>query len=142
MRIYIASSWKNQHGVEMLTALLRDKGHEVVSWVENNYGEHHNHVTKALPFHQWLETENAKQSFDFDTSGAATCDLLIFYTYAGSDAHAELAIAWTRGTPILGLYQKGYDAGLMSKMVHSWATRYTQILDQVEQYQLIINNRA
>jgi len=52
MKIYIASSWKNQHGVEMLTALLREKGHVVVSWVENNYGEEHNHVTKKFPFEE------------------------------------------------------------------------------------------
>ena len=28
MRIYIASTWKNQHGVEMLTAILREKGND------------------------------------------------------------------------------------------------------------------
>lgn len=39
MNIYIASSWKNQHSVEMLTALLREKGHTVLSFVEKNFGE-------------------------------------------------------------------------------------------------------
>ena len=34
VRIYIASSWKNQHAVEMLTDLLRKAGHEVVSFVD------------------------------------------------------------------------------------------------------------
>ena len=34
MKIYIASSWKNQHAVEMLTDILRYKGHDVVSFVE------------------------------------------------------------------------------------------------------------
>lgn len=38
MKIYIASSWKNQHGVEMLTKLLREKNHTVVSLNEiENY---------------------------------------------------------------------------------------------------------
>ena len=31
MKIYIASSWKNQHAVQMMTALLRERGHEVVA---------------------------------------------------------------------------------------------------------------
>lgn len=93
MKIYIASSWKNQHGVEMLTALLRERGHEVASWVENNFGEDHNHVTKKFSFSEWLASEESDQSFQFDTQGAANCDLLIFYTYAGNDAHAELALA-------------------------------------------------
>lgn len=34
MKIYIASSWKNQHAVEMLTDRLREIGHEVISFVE------------------------------------------------------------------------------------------------------------
>lgn len=33
MRIYIASSWKNQHAVEMLTDYLEARGHEVISFV-------------------------------------------------------------------------------------------------------------
>lgn len=40
-KIYIAASWKHEHAVEMLTALLRQKGHEVLSFVENNHGEGH-----------------------------------------------------------------------------------------------------
>jgi hypothetical protein len=47
MKIYIASSWKNQHAVEMLTALLRDRGHEVLSFVENNHGEQVGHLATA-----------------------------------------------------------------------------------------------
>ncbi len=35
MKIYIASSWRNQHAVEMLTSMLRVRGHEVLSFVEN-----------------------------------------------------------------------------------------------------------
>lgn len=39
MRIYIASSWKNQHTVEMLTERLREMGCEVVSWVKKTTTE-------------------------------------------------------------------------------------------------------
>lgn len=39
MKVYIASSWKNQHAVEMLTEKLRERGCEVLSFVENNNGE-------------------------------------------------------------------------------------------------------
>jgi hypothetical protein len=34
MKIYIAASWKHQHAVEMLTVLLRERNHEVLSFVE------------------------------------------------------------------------------------------------------------
>lgn len=132
MKIYIASSWKNQHGVEMLTALLREKGHEVISWVENNYGETHNHVTKEFSFEDWMYTPDAQQSFDFDTKGATESDLVIYYAPSGKDACAELGAAWASGTPIIGLYAKGEDLGLMRKMVQKWFDRYTDLLAMVD----------
>ena len=136
MKIYIASSWKNQHGVEMLTALLREKGHEVISWVENNYGENHNHFTKAFPFEEWVNSSEANQSFLFDTDGATQSDLVIYYAPSGKDACAELGAAWATGVPIIGLYAKGEDLGLMRKMVRKWYGRYTELLEAVEEYSL------
>ena len=132
MDIYIASSWKNQHGVEMLTQLLRKKGHTVISWVENNYGETHNHVTKQFSFEDWMKTEESEQAFKFDTDGAMNCDLLIYYGPAGKDACAELGAAFGKGTPIIGLYAKGEDLGLMRKMISSWHERIPDLLDQVD----------
>jgi hypothetical protein len=132
MKIYIASSWKNQHGVEMLTQLLREKGHEVISWVENNYGENHNHVTKQFSFEEWMQTEQSEQSFAFDIDGATNCDLFIYYGPAGKDACAELGAAWASGPHIIGLTAKGEDLGLMSKMVSEWFDRYTDVLKYVD----------
>ncbi len=132
MKIYIASSWKNQHGVEMLTALLRAKGHEVISWVENNYGETHNHGTKAFSFEEWVNSSEANQSFEFDTKGATESDLVIYYAPSGKDACAELGAAWAAKVPIIGLYAKGEDLGLMRKMVDNWFGRYTDLLEAVD----------
>lgn len=132
MKIYIASSWKNQHGVEMLTTLLREKGHEVVSWVENNYGENHNHVTKKFPFEEWVKTDEAEQAFQFDTFGATQSDLVIYYGPAGKDACAELGAAWAAGVEVIGLYAKGEDLGLMRKMVGHWFDRYTDLLGVID----------
>lgn len=134
MKIYIASSWKNQHGVEMLTALLRQNGHEVVSWIENNYGESHNHVTKRFSFEDWMLTPDSKKSFEFDTIGATTCDLLIYYGPAGKDACAEMGAAWAAGRLIIGMWAKGEDLGLMRKMVHVWCERIPDLLKTVEFY--------
>lgn len=132
MKIYIASSWKNQHGVEMLTALLREKGHTVTSWIENSYDEHLYEGAENLK--KWIKSENGEKAFHFDTHGASNSDLLIFYTYAGNDAHAEMAIAWTKGVPVLGLWQKGCEEGLMTKMVGKWCYRFTEVLEAVQEY--------
>lgn len=138
MKIYIASSWKNQHGVEMLTALLREQGHEVISWVENNYGENHNHVTKKFTFEEWVNSDEANQSFEFDTKGATESDLVIYYAPSGKDACAEIGAAWGCKIPIIGLYAKGEDLGLMRKMVTIWCSRYTEVIEEVQKYELAV----
>ena len=141
MKIYIASSWRNQHGVEMLTKLLRDNGHEVISWIENNYDEWHG-VAK-FDFEKWVHTEKAMQSFIFDTEGATKCDLLIYYSPCGKDACAEMGAAWASGVPIIGLYAKGEDLGLMRKMVTKWHDSIKDILEDVNQYsETLLNFKA
>jgi hypothetical protein len=139
MKIYIASSWRNQHGVEMLTYLLRKDGHEVISWVENNYGEMHNHITKKFDFETWVNSEESDSSFNFDTKGATECDLLIYYAPSGKDACCELGAAWGAKVPIFGLYAKGEDLGLMRKMMTAWYTRYTDLLIAVEEFNKCLN---
>ncbi len=129
MKIYIASSWKNQHAVEMLTDLLRKQGHEVLSFVENNYGEGHNHTTKEFDFETWVNSPKSDQSFEYDTNGAKNSDLVIYISPSGKDAAAECGIAWASGVPIIGLHAKGEDFGLMRKLMVGWFERFTDVLE-------------
>lgn len=136
MKIYIASSWKNQHAVEMLTALLRKSGHKVVSWVENNYGENHNHVTKKFDFETWVNSPESDQSFEFDVHGAMNCELFIYLGPAGKDAAAECGACYGqrlngKTIPMYGLYAKGEDFGLMRKMFDQWFSRHEDLLKAV-----------
>lgn len=140
MKIYIASSWKNQHAVEMLTYLLRQEGYEVISWVENNYGEGHNHVTKKFDFETWVNTSQSDQSFEFDTNGATSCDVFIYVGPAGKDAAAECGMCYGqrrtgRYIPMFGLTAKGEDFGLMRKMFDGWYDRYTDIIEDIKAFE-------
>ena len=130
MKIYIASSWKNQHAVEMLTEKLRDLGHEVLSFVENNHGECHN--DRDMPFEDWVLTKKAHQSFEYDTEGATQSDLVIYISPSGTDAWAEVGAAWASGVPIFGLYAKSEQSGLMRKMVCPWFSNYRDLIDHVK----------
>lgn len=131
MKIYIASSWKNQHAVEMLTTLLRDRGHEVLSFIENNFGEGHGHA-KPIPFEKWINTDQANHSFKFDTNGATKSDLVIYIAPSGNDAWAEVGAAWGAGIPILGLWAKSEQSGLMRKMMMSWYDNYRDLLEVID----------
>ncbi len=127
MKIYIASSWKNQHAVELLTAKLREANHQVLSFVENNYGEGHA-ANKPMAFEEWVYTPQAARSFNYDVNGARYSDLIIYISPSGKDAAAEVGIAWASNRVIFGLHAKGEDFGLMRHLITEWFERYDELL--------------
>lgn len=137
MKIYIASSWKNRHAVEMLTTLLRQRGHEVLSFVENNHGE----LNKSIPFDEWVDSEKGQQSFEYDTAGAMEADLVVYISPSGTDAWAEVGAAWAVGVPIIGLYAKGEPSGLMRKMA-TWSKDYISVLKCIEMMEVASKDKA
>lgn len=139
MKIYIAASWKHQHAVEMLTTLLRDRAHEVLSFVENNHGENPDAKKKdekPVPFDEWVWSASGERSFDYDTRGAMFSDLVIYIGASGKDAAAELGMAFARGVKIIGLHAKGEDFGLMRRMI-DWKFGYKELLDAVEEFAIV-----
>ena len=141
MDIYIASSWKNQHAVQMLTEMLRDRGHSVRSFVENNFGEGHG-AEKPMDFEAWIRTEQADNSFRYDTKGAMESDLIIYISPSGTDAWAEVGAAYGAGRYIFGLHAKGEPAGLMRKMMDQWFDDYHRLLDAVNELSELKQNVA
>lgn len=135
MTIYIASSWKNQHAVEMLTAILRDKGHTVVSFVETNFYELE--VAKRIGFDEWIKSDDGYKAFKYDTNGATQSDLVVYISPSGKDAAAEVGAAWAMGIPILALYAKGEDFGLMRRMISEWFERYPDLIKTIDALELI-----
>lgn len=127
LTIYIAASWKHQHAVEMLTAMLREKGHKVLSFVENE------HFEKGMPFEEWVGSEHGYKSFKYDTDGATKSDLVLYIGPSGKDAAAEIGAAWQAGVPVIGLYGKGEDFGLMRRMIE-WQKDYREMLATVDMY--------
>jgi hypothetical protein len=132
MKIYIASSWKNQHAVEMLTDLLRGSSHEVISFVEKAVCDESRSEIK-FDVEQWIASEDGAVKFGYDTDGAMKSDLVIYVGPSGTDAWAEVGAAWAAGVPILGLWAKGEQAGLMRRMVE-WTNDYRELLARVEEF--------
>jgi hypothetical protein len=130
MKIYVASSWKNQHAVEMLTSFLRSDGHDVLSFIENDFGEEVG-SQNPMGFEDWIKTESADKSFKYDTDGATKSDLVIYIGPSGKDAAAEVGAAWASGIEILGLYAKGEDFGLMRKMI-MWFDRWPDLIEYIQ----------
>ncbi len=126
--IYIASSWKHQHAVELLTNVLRQHGYTVLSFIENNYGEGHA-ATKLAPFEEWVNTSAAEQAFKYDTSAACNSDVTIYMGGSGKDAIAEATMCWCHHKTLLGLSSPAEDIGLMRKMFHQWFDRWPDLIE-------------
>ena len=132
MKIYIASSWRNQHAVEMLTDLLRKEGHQVLSFVEKAVNDEDRTEIK-FDFVKWINSEDGQKNFVYDTNGASQSDIVIYVGPSGTDAWAELGVAWSVGIRILGLWAKGEPAGLMRHMVE-WFYDYRELLKEVQKH--------
>ena len=130
MLIYTASSWKNQHAVEMLRDQLRARGHVVMCFVEQAVASEGRSGLK-FDVDQWIASEDGARKFAFDTDAAMKSDLVIYIGPAGTDAWAEIGAAYARGRTILGLYAKGEPSGLMRRMVR-WHTSYAELLSAVD----------
>ncbi len=128
MKIYIASSWKHRAGVEMLTAMLREKNHEVISWIENCDKE----GSSGFEFEEWVKTDEANKCFLFDVRGAATYDLFIYYGKSGKDAAVQLGIAYAADVPIVGILANDEDLGLMRKCVSRWFEKPVDLIDHIQ----------
>lgn len=127
MHVYIASSWKNQHAVEMLTALLRDRGITVISFVEAAV-EAEGRDGLKWDFEEWIWSEDGRRKFEYDTNAATLSDLVIYIGPSGIDAWGEIGAAWYSGTPIFGLWAKGENAGLMRRMMSHWFNNFRDLL--------------
>jgi len=133
MRIYIASSWRNQHAVELLSDLLEDNGHTVVSWIEEWRRNEGPAVSVHLDQDAWIESPAGHARFRFDLDGACRSDLVIYLGPAGTDAWAEVGAAFACDVPVVGLWAKGERAGLMRRMVSRWFTDHRELLRFLEE---------
>jgi len=130
MKIYISASWKHQHAVEMLTERLRRYGHEVISFVEEAVDtENYNDLKFDLT--TWIASKDGEKKFDYDTNAAIFSDLVIYIGPSGTDAWAEVGAAWGANVPVIGLWAKGEQAGLMRRMV-TWYYSVDELLEAVK----------
>lgn len=88
-------------------------------------------------FEEWIKTDKAVQSFEFDSHGAMTCDLFIYLGNAGKDAAAECGMCYGRRLsgptiPMLALNAKGEDFGLMRLMFDRWFDSFRELLLAVD----------
>ena len=112
---------------------MKEREYEVLSFVENSYSEGYASGDEPFDFEKWMQTERANKSFDYDSQGAMTCNLLIYISPSGKDAAAECGMCYGqrfsgKTIPMYALYAKGEDFGLMRKMFDRWFDNYLDLI--------------
>ncbi|MEO6168047.1 MAG: hypothetical protein ABIO46_06430 [Chitinophagales bacterium] len=133
MRIYIASSRRNQHAREMLSTMMLLKGHEVFS-IEGHSAPEEQISDLPVDFAEWNSTEYANHSFELHTKSAMSADLIIYIGPSGKDAAAVCGMAFAKGIAIFGLFEKSEDFGLMRKMMVRWFEHYDDMFKEIDAY--------
>lgn len=121
LKIYIAASFKQLHGVRLLGDELRRLGCEILDW-----------TAKATPpagltaaqRRIWMDTDqDGGQVFEFCKNACVNADLIIYLGSSGQDAGVEVGMAAGAGKPVLGIRGPLESPGLM---LHGAVTVWTE----------------
>ncbi|UQZ90594.1 translation initiation factor 2 [Deltaproteobacteria bacterium Smac51] len=131
MKIYIASSARNLHGVQLLRDALTERGHHILDWTA---------LAPPLPDH--LSPEERRLALDSDERGdifafcSKACmeaEALIYLGPAGQDAACEVGMAYAAGVPTIGLAAPTEKPGLiLNRAVRFWASDVQACLEIID----------
>ena len=136
MKVYIASSWRNQYQPEVIKK-LRDRGYEVYDFrhpAENNDGFKWAEIDpawetwSASQFQKALLHPLAEQGFKLDMEALKASDAVILVLPCGRSAHLELVYAVGR-KPTAILLDGRNEPELMYKMVDHIARDETSLFN-------------
>jgi len=131
VKIYVASSWRNEHQPEVVKA-LREHGHDVYDFRNSAPDFYHSCFLEERGFHwsqidpnwqSWtpkqfieaLTNEVAVRGFQFDYNAMHSADACVLVQPCGISAHLEAGWFVGQGKPLYVLLAKG-EPELMYKM--------------------------
>lgn len=120
MRIYTASSWKNESAVLVLAKMLRSTGHEVYCFAERGQGQHvfqwNDCTTTKDDGITALQTEDSRKAYNADKFFLDWANCCVLLNPCGRDAHLEAGYIKGRGGLLLILGP--FPQGEFSNMYH------------------------
>jgi hypothetical protein len=140
-KIYIASSWRNQHQNSVVRA-CRALGHEVYDFKnpkEGDYGFSWDQID--IDWKNWtpqqyilkLDTEIADKGFDNDMKGLIWCDTCILLLPCGRSAHLEAGWCAGQGKNVLiFISNEKFEPDLMYKMAQLVTHKIEDIYDHLK----------
>lgn len=116
MRIYVASSWKNENEVMALTTFLRSSGHEVDCFCDNSNGRYifsWQEIVKDKDFINaidFLKDKRSQKAFAEDKKWLDWSECVIMVYPCGNSSHLEAGYAKGQGKILylFGKFPKGH----------------------------------
>lgn len=150
MKIYLASSWRNERYSDILS-WLRLEGHEVYDFKnpESSFSwsqvmpEHQNN--EPVPAHVMVGALNhplAVAGFSQDMEALAAADAVILVLPCGRSAHLELGWAVAAGKPTCVLLEEPCTPELMYSMVNRLTVSENDALDWASRVSSMLGKRA
>ena len=145
MKIYVASSWRNEAKQQATVQALRDAGHEVYDFRNPSPGDTGfgwrqcatiGQLTDPKRFRDEVLTHPiAKRAFNKDFHALYTADITVLVLPCGRSAHLELgwAAGAGRGTAVL-LDNPMSEPELMYLMNHEICVSIDEVIDFVRRY--------
>lgn len=115
MRIYLASSWKNEDLVQIWADELRNMGHKVDAFVDSKSGRYVFHFSEIgdpskLDCINFLEDSRAQKAFAEDKKWLDWCECCLLLLPAGKSAHLEAGYAKGKGKHLV-IWQYNFPKG-------------------------------
>ena len=140
MRIYLASSWRNQHYPKVLEA-LRASGHEVYDFRNPGPGEHpFKWEMVGKDYQEWnpstyrekLFSDLANRQFGNDLRAMESCDCCVLVLPCGRSAHTEAGWFAGRGRKVIALMLEKQEPELMYRLFDGVAVSLDELLEMLE----------
>lgn len=146
MKIYVASSWRNQIQ-DVIVEVLRASGFEVYDFKnpapgDNGFGwseiDPDWKAWTASMFRRALESKPAERGFALDMAALRACDVCVLVLPCGRSAHLELGWACGAGRRTLALVLDSagpHEPELMYKMLDSVCISVHEMLETLGRWQ-------
>ncbi len=110
-KIYIASSFRHIHAVQLLALNLQEMGYEILDWTRKaSVPEGLNPAQRR----EWMDTDdNGGTVYAFCKMACTSADMVLYLGQSGQDAGVEIGMACAKNIPILGIRGPLESAGLM-----------------------------
>lgn len=140
MKVYVASSWRNQQFDSVVTA-LEAAGHEVYNFKQPAPGQRGFHWSEIDPnWKEWspgqfraaLHHPIAVDGFENDMDALEECDACVLVMPCGRSAHLELGWACGAGKRTILLLADG-EPELMVKMADHLCLSIEEVIEVLEQ---------